>query len=196
MDEPVVLQVGERSERMLTLEQLWTADRRHVFFGQKLGHDPFVAACAVTYRDVDPVPYEIRERARCGEPHVDVAMLCVKPVEPRDEPAASKAVRGADVEDAGASHDARDARRSADAIQRQTDLLGIERARRSEPHGPRASFEEQDAESILEVADGATDRAVCHVQLGRRFREAQVASCRVKGWQCSQRREFAGHGDV
>jgi hypothetical protein len=80
---------------------LRAAGRKHLVREQQVDIEPRISAAAVTDRDIEIAPRQIDDLVGGGDPHIDLRMSLLKPVQAKHQPLAGDRWRRGDGQGPG-----------------------------------------------------------------------------------------------
>ena len=86
MNKSVARQIVGAAQRRADGQQLRAAGRKHLVCEQQLDIEPRIFAAAVADRDIKIAPGQIDDLVGGGDPHIDLGVLLLKPVQAQHQP--------------------------------------------------------------------------------------------------------------
>jgi hypothetical protein len=192
----VMPEVLRRPQGASPLEQRRRADGDHRVGKEQLGEKAGIAPPAVADRHVHILAHEVDEPHGRRDPHVDLGVQLLKPLEPRDQPFRRQCGRGADRQRPAALPLAEPREGDRHAVEGIAQACHAGLPGLGQEHRPVEPAEEFYAQMVLERFDLVADRSRRDVQLLGSPGEAQVARGSLEGAQAVQGRQAPGHGTV
>ena len=195
VNERVMAQIGRRAQRRPVLQQARAARREHLVLQQPLDLEPGIIPGAVADRDVEIALNQIDDLVGRGNPHIDLDMGLLEPVQAHHQPFGGEGGRSGDRQGPGIVMGAQPAHRGMDAGKGFAEAGQQDARRGGQLDRAVEAVKQPDPEILLERVDLMADRGRRHAEFVGGFAEAHQPGGRLKRAQRAQGREAGVHRD-